>query len=102
MGIEKEDKMKNPREKYLNDNMYRVLVDMMVEQIDQCNYTPSEMREAAVLASIIYEERNPPGYSISMSFVDGKRIDVEQRNIISGVETVLTPTRSNEIEEYED
>lgn len=49
--------MENPREKYLNDNMYRKLVDVMVDQIDQCNYTPSEMREAAVLASIIYEER---------------------------------------------
>jgi len=36
--------------------MFRSLVDTMVANINQCNYTPSEMREAALLASIIYEE----------------------------------------------
>jgi len=50
--------MKTPREKYLHDNHYKVLVDLMVAQIEQCNYTPSEMREAAILASIIYEEHH--------------------------------------------
>jgi hypothetical protein len=29
---------------------------MMVAHIQECRYTPSEMREAAILASIIYEE----------------------------------------------
>lgn len=88
--------MKSPREKYLTDNMYHRLVDMMVDQINQCNYTPSEMREAAVLASIIYEERKPPVYSMSIRFVDGKRIDIKQGNIISDVGTVLPSIRFGE------
>lgn len=50
--------MKAPRDKYLNDASYHRLVDMMVDQINKCNFTPSELREAAILASIIYEERN--------------------------------------------
>ena len=48
--------MKTPREKYENDAQYRVLVDLMVTQIETCQYTPSEMREAAVLACILYEQ----------------------------------------------
>ena len=50
--------MKTPREKYQNDPDYKMFVDSMVAMIDQCQYTPSEMREMAVLASIIYEEIN--------------------------------------------
>lgn len=49
--------MKTPKEKYLNDNHYRTMVDMMVSCIDKCNFTPSELREMAILASIIYEEK---------------------------------------------
>ena len=48
--------MKTPREKYMRDNYYKALVDVMCAHIHACNYTPSEMREAAVLACIIYEE----------------------------------------------
>lgn len=51
--------MKTPREKYNNDPNYRLLVDWMISHIDQCNYTPSELREASILASIIQVERNP-------------------------------------------
>jgi len=50
--------MKTPRDRYLNDVYYKTLVDTMVSYIDQCKFTPSEMREASILASIIYEERN--------------------------------------------
>ena len=49
--------MKTPRERYQNDNNFRVLVDTMVANIHRCNYTPSEMREAALLACIIYDEQ---------------------------------------------
>ncbi len=48
--------LKTPRDRYQHDNHFRMLVDMMVSHIDQCLYTPSEMREAAILASIIYEQ----------------------------------------------
>lgn len=49
--------MKTPREKYYNDPEYAALVKSMVSYIHQCKYTPSELREAAVLASILYYER---------------------------------------------
>jgi len=48
--------MKTPRDKYINDPQYYALVNTMFSHIVACNYTPSEMREAAILASIIYEE----------------------------------------------
>ena len=50
--------MKTPREKYQNDNAYRLLVDTMVAQIIDAKFTPSEMREASLLASIMYAEMN--------------------------------------------
>lgn len=50
--------MKAPRDKYYNDSQYRALVDMMYAHIHACHYTPSEMREAAVLACILYEEHH--------------------------------------------
>jgi hypothetical protein len=48
--------MDTPKDRYQRDNHFRALVDMMVDNIHQCNYTPSEMRDAAILASIIHEE----------------------------------------------
>lgn len=44
------------RDRYLQDPQFKQLVDMMTAHILQANYTPSEMRAAAVLASIKYEE----------------------------------------------
>ena len=48
--------MKTPREKYNNDPHYKVLVDQLTSFIHNCQYTPSEIREAVVLACINYEE----------------------------------------------
>lgn len=48
--------MQSIRERYLNDPQFHALVSLMVSHLQQCNYTPSEMRQAAILASIIYEE----------------------------------------------
>jgi len=49
--------MESPRKKYMTDNEFRALVQMMVAYIHQCYFTPSEMRQASILASIIYEEQ---------------------------------------------
>lgn len=49
--------LSTPRERYLRDANYKRLVDMMVSFITQAQFTPSEMREASILASILYEER---------------------------------------------
>ena len=48
--------MKSPRDKYFNDARYAQMVNMMVGSIHQCKLTPSELREMALLASILYEE----------------------------------------------
>ena len=47
--------MKSPKEKYENDAQFKMLVDTMTKAIIDANFTPSEMREAAVLASVHYE-----------------------------------------------
>lgn len=48
--------MKTPRERYQNDVDYKKLVDVLCAQIHSCYFTPSELRSAAVLACILYEE----------------------------------------------
>jgi hypothetical protein len=48
--------MLTPRDKYTSDSDYHTMVDLMVSLIDECRFTPSEMREMAIFASIIYEE----------------------------------------------
>jgi hypothetical protein len=45
-------------ERYRNDVAFRTLVDSMRAAIDHAEFTPSEIREAAMLAQIIYEETN--------------------------------------------
>lgn len=50
--------MKTPRDKYMNDPEYRQLVLMMEGFIEKAHFSPSELREACVLASINYEMRN--------------------------------------------
>ncbi len=50
--------MKTPKDKYLNDPQYHHLVDMLEHLIDDARFTPSELREACILASINYEMRH--------------------------------------------
>ena len=50
--------MKSPKEKYMNDPEYNHLVCMLESLIEQARFTPSELREACVLASINYEMRH--------------------------------------------
>ena len=45
--------MKTPNEKYENDNAYRQLVDVLTALIHQAEFTPSEIREACMLACIV-------------------------------------------------
>ena len=52
------DYFKTPRDRYRNDNNFKALVDTMWAHIERCEFTPSEMREAAILASILYQEHN--------------------------------------------
>lgn len=45
-----------PRERYHNDVYFHALVSMMMAHIESGQYTPTEIREAALLAYIIYNE----------------------------------------------
>jgi len=62
--------MKSLRDRYNIDIHFFTLVNLMVNQIHTCKYTPSEMREAAILASIIYAEQNPQVYSFPKEVLD--------------------------------
>lgn len=50
--------MKSPREKYMNDPEYHQLVSTRENFIESARFSPSEMREACVLACIKYEMRH--------------------------------------------
>jgi len=50
--------MKTPREKYMNDPEYNHLVRVLEDLIERAHFTPSELREACILASINYEMRH--------------------------------------------
>jgi len=47
--------MKTPRQKYENDPEYNRLVTLFESLIHEAKFTPSEIREAALLACINYE-----------------------------------------------
>lgn len=49
--------MISPEQRYLSDPHFKVLVDTMVAYIQEAKFTPSELREAAIFAAIIYETR---------------------------------------------
>lgn len=50
-----ENNMYTCEEKYQNDPQFKSIVDCMVSAIYQNKYSPSELREMAVFASIKYE-----------------------------------------------
>ena len=43
------------KDRYMNDPEYHYLVDIMESMIAKNQFTPSEMRDAAVMASINYQ-----------------------------------------------
>jgi hypothetical protein len=49
---------KSPKEKYLSDPEYHHLVQTLESLIESARFTPSELREACILASINYEMRH--------------------------------------------
>ena len=46
--------------RYLHDPMIKVLVDSLEHSIHELQFTPSEIRECAMLAAVHYEQRRPP------------------------------------------
>ena len=50
--------MLSASERYRNDPLFKRVVDSLYSLIDAAEMTPTEIREAAMLAQIIWEERN--------------------------------------------
>ena len=65
--------MKSPKEKYQNDPEYHHLVCTLEGLIEQARFTPSELREACILASINYEMRHVRDYNIDPRVEDAFR-----------------------------
>lgn len=66
--------LKSPRDKYMNDTEYHHLVCMLESLIEQARFTPSELREACVLASINYEMRHIREQQIDPRVTDALRV----------------------------
>ena len=45
--------------RYYNDPLFHDLVEMLVSHMEGCNTTPTEMREAAMFAQMLFENRHP-------------------------------------------
>lgn len=50
--------LKSPRDRFMNDPEYHHLVCTLENLIESARFTPSELREACILASINYEMRH--------------------------------------------
>ena len=66
--------MKTPKEKYLNDPEYHHLVSTLESLIESAQFTPSELREACILASINYEMRHVRDYKIDPRMRDALKV----------------------------
>jgi hypothetical protein len=54
-----------PAERYQRDVMFRHLVDSLRCQLDAANYTPTELREAVIVAATMHEAYTIRRYYIS-------------------------------------
>ena len=66
--------MRTPKEKYLNDPQYHSLVDSLESMIHQAQFTPSELREACILACIHYETSRPISMLIDKNTEEALRV----------------------------
>lgn len=55
--VENNSGIKIVNEKYHNNRNFRELVNVMLAHIERCNYTAAEIRQAALMASIIYDRK---------------------------------------------
>ena len=56
---EREERMIKMWDRYEHDPLFRRLVDLMHGVLEEGTYTPTEIREAAMLAQILHEDRHP-------------------------------------------
>ena len=65
------------RERYRNDAIFRHLVDAMMEGFHRLNFSPGELREAAVFAEILYAERVQPHRDLFHAVKNGPGHEIE-------------------------
>lgn len=65
--------MKTIRDRYRDDPQFHQLVTMMMSCIDKAQFTPTEIREAAMLAQIMYEELYPRPTTFNKDYVLGEK-----------------------------
>ena len=44
-----------PQDKFINDPIFRLLVETMLRELRKSDFTPTELREAVILACTIHE-----------------------------------------------
>ena len=54
--------MMTVRERYQSDPMFHAIVDMLLQELQRSQFTPTELREAVILAATIHESQTvrPP------------------------------------------
>ena len=65
-----------PEQVYRNDPSFRAIVDMLESMIHQAQFSPHEVRSAAMLAVIHYEMRRP--LSIRVTQRDDGTFDIHE------------------------
>lgn len=46
----------SPETRYLRDPEFHALVHLLLQALERCDYTPTELREAVILAATIHEQ----------------------------------------------
>lgn len=80
-----------PRDKYLRDPAYKALVDMIEHLIHRAEFSPSEIREAAMLACINYEMYTMRSYQIRLPENSAVEIAMETLSAFVGNNKPGTP-----------
>ena len=72
--------MMSPKEKYLSDGQYKAFVDMIESCLYRADFTPSEIREMAILACIHYESKNIHKYHYPVELEDALKKITDWKN----------------------
>ncbi len=66
--------MMSAHERYKTDAQFRFLVDAILGALHQAEYTPSEVREAAILACIKYEMTHLKAMRMTLDHEAGRHL----------------------------
>ena len=69
--------LEKARERYRSDATFRYLIDAMMAGFHRLNFSPGELREAAVFAEILYAERVEPHRDLFHAAKNGPEHDIE-------------------------